>query len=334
MAGVTHDDIDLCMIYDSFTITVLATLENLGFCKPGEGGAFVGGRPHRPRRRAAGQPRRRRPLVEPPGHARHLPRDRGGASSCAASAARARSTDARHRARARHRRHARRRAQRCDPDPGERTDERRDDRVHAPSAVRVDWESRGYWEGAGRGELVLQRCRAAALVQHEPRALCVTLPRRRRSSTSSRRAAARSTPSRSPTRTRSRRSATRLPYVARLRRARGGAAGADQHRRLRARRRCAIGMRVVADFVPVEADPRGGTPIDAQLAVPRFRPGMILDLHTHSIALRRRARQGRELLPVDPKRKELPLDGFVLTEHRQFDDESGLPRPRGPATAC
>ena len=41
MAGVSHDDIDLAMIYDSFTITVLATLENLGFCKPGEGGDFV-----------------------------------------------------------------------------------------------------------------------------------------------------------------------------------------------------------------------------------------------------------------------------------------------------
>jgi acetyl-CoA acetyltransferase len=41
MAGVSHDDIDFAMIYDSFTITVLATLENLGFCKPGEGGAFV-----------------------------------------------------------------------------------------------------------------------------------------------------------------------------------------------------------------------------------------------------------------------------------------------------
>jgi acetyl-CoA C-acetyltransferase len=41
MAGVEHDDIDLCMIYDSFTITVLATLENLGFCKLGEGGPFV-----------------------------------------------------------------------------------------------------------------------------------------------------------------------------------------------------------------------------------------------------------------------------------------------------
>jgi len=43
MAGVGHDDIDLCMLYDSFTITVLLTLENLGFCKKGEGGAFVSG---------------------------------------------------------------------------------------------------------------------------------------------------------------------------------------------------------------------------------------------------------------------------------------------------
>jgi acetyl-CoA C-acetyltransferase len=42
-AGVAHDDVDLCMIYDSFTITVLLTLENLGFCKPGEGGDFVSG---------------------------------------------------------------------------------------------------------------------------------------------------------------------------------------------------------------------------------------------------------------------------------------------------
>jgi len=42
-AGVKHADIDMAMIYDSFTITVVSTLENLGFCKPGEGGAFVSG---------------------------------------------------------------------------------------------------------------------------------------------------------------------------------------------------------------------------------------------------------------------------------------------------
>ena len=40
-AGVKPSDIDLCCLYDSFTSTVLLTLEGLGFCKPGEGGAFV-----------------------------------------------------------------------------------------------------------------------------------------------------------------------------------------------------------------------------------------------------------------------------------------------------
>lgn len=39
-AGITHTDVDLCTIYDSYTITVLVTLEALGFCRPGEGGAF------------------------------------------------------------------------------------------------------------------------------------------------------------------------------------------------------------------------------------------------------------------------------------------------------
>jgi acetyl-CoA C-acetyltransferase len=41
MAQLSPAEIDFCTIYDSFTITVLATLENLGFCKPGEGGPFV-----------------------------------------------------------------------------------------------------------------------------------------------------------------------------------------------------------------------------------------------------------------------------------------------------
>ena len=42
-AGVSHGDIDYVSIYDSFTITVLMTLEDLGFCPKGEGGRFVSG---------------------------------------------------------------------------------------------------------------------------------------------------------------------------------------------------------------------------------------------------------------------------------------------------
>jgi acetyl-CoA C-acetyltransferase len=42
-AGVKHDAVDMAMIYDSFTITVLVTLEDLGFCPKGEGGRFVEG---------------------------------------------------------------------------------------------------------------------------------------------------------------------------------------------------------------------------------------------------------------------------------------------------
>jgi acetyl-CoA C-acetyltransferase len=40
-AGLSHGDIDYASIYDSFTITVLQTIEDLGFCEKGKGGAFV-----------------------------------------------------------------------------------------------------------------------------------------------------------------------------------------------------------------------------------------------------------------------------------------------------
>ena len=43
MAGVKADEIDVLEVYDSFTITVLLTLEALGFCEKGEGGPFVEG---------------------------------------------------------------------------------------------------------------------------------------------------------------------------------------------------------------------------------------------------------------------------------------------------
>lgn len=42
-AGVKPEEIDIAMIYDSFSITVLAILEDLGFCKKGEGGSWVEG---------------------------------------------------------------------------------------------------------------------------------------------------------------------------------------------------------------------------------------------------------------------------------------------------
>lgn len=40
-AGVKPSDIDYASIYDSFTITVVETIEDLGFCEKGKGGAFV-----------------------------------------------------------------------------------------------------------------------------------------------------------------------------------------------------------------------------------------------------------------------------------------------------
>ncbi|MFS2127112.1 thiolase [Pseudomonas sp. Pseusp97] len=43
MAGVSHADIDLVMLYDAFTINTILFLEDLGFCPKGEGGRFVQG---------------------------------------------------------------------------------------------------------------------------------------------------------------------------------------------------------------------------------------------------------------------------------------------------
>lgn len=40
-AGVTPDEIDILMAYDSFSITVMCMIEDMGFCKKGEGGDYV-----------------------------------------------------------------------------------------------------------------------------------------------------------------------------------------------------------------------------------------------------------------------------------------------------
>ena len=40
-AGVSPDEIDVLMAYDSFSITVMCMIEDLGFCTKGEGGEYV-----------------------------------------------------------------------------------------------------------------------------------------------------------------------------------------------------------------------------------------------------------------------------------------------------
>ena len=41
MAGLSAADVDVAQIYDCYTYTVIVSLEDYGFCKKGEGGAFV-----------------------------------------------------------------------------------------------------------------------------------------------------------------------------------------------------------------------------------------------------------------------------------------------------
>jgi acetyl-CoA C-acetyltransferase len=41
-SGITPAEVDILMAYDSFSITVMCLIEDLGFCPKGEGGNFVG----------------------------------------------------------------------------------------------------------------------------------------------------------------------------------------------------------------------------------------------------------------------------------------------------
>ncbi len=213
-AGVAHKDIDMAMIYDSFTITVLTTLENLGFCKRGEGGAFVTGGRLRYRRRPAAQHRRRRSVIQPSRDARDLPGDRSG-QTVARRMRSAPGQGLQDRAGPRHRRHARHPPFRRDADlcqsvarsANPMADEKR---KYTKPLPHMDEENRPWWEALKRHELYLQKCRdcgdlATIRARYVPNAC------RRAPNGSARRAAARSTRSRSPIRTRRRDSANRCP---------------------------------------------------------------------------------------------------------------------------
>jgi acetyl-CoA acetyltransferase len=40
MAGIRPQDVDVAEVFDAFTIAALVTMEELGFCEPGAGGAL------------------------------------------------------------------------------------------------------------------------------------------------------------------------------------------------------------------------------------------------------------------------------------------------------
>ena len=80
MAGINASDVDVALLYDSFTITVLLTLEGAWLLRPRRSG-----RVRRRRQDAAGrfvpaQHVRWRPVVLPSRHVRHVPVGRSGAA--------------------------------------------------------------------------------------------------------------------------------------------------------------------------------------------------------------------------------------------------------------
>ena len=77
MAGVAPADVDVLEGYDSFTITALLHLEDLGFCAKGEGGPFAAEGHTGTGRLDPDEHARRRPLVHPPRHVRDVPAHRG-----------------------------------------------------------------------------------------------------------------------------------------------------------------------------------------------------------------------------------------------------------------
>ena len=134
-----------------------------------------------------------------------------------------------------------------------------------PSA---SWETRAYWEGCGRHELVLQRCRDCQTVQHRPRAVCAgCLGNDIEHFVASGRGSVYTHTVTYQNGVPPFRDA--LPYVLAY-------VDLEEGPRLMTNivgcepEQVTIGMPVVVDFQDVEADERGDK--DVPLAVPRFRP--------------------------------------------------------------
>ena len=209
-AGVRPEDIDTIQCYDSFTITVLLLLEDMGFCAKGEGGAFV-----RVRRPPTGgtpsaQHRRRWAVGLPPGHAWDLPDQRGGPPA----PGRGRRGPGSRRRVGRGLRigwlavlHRHRRARKGGPVV---SIEELAATVRLRALPHPDHASRHYWQSAAEGRLVVQRCTDCGEFQFYPRC-AVRLRAQARPSGSTPRVGARCTPTRSSGRTDRRRSPRSRP---------------------------------------------------------------------------------------------------------------------------
>ena len=174
-AGVKPADIKYASIYDSFTITVVMQLEDLGFCEKGQGGRFVsdgnliagvGKLPFN----TDGGGLVQQPPVEP---RRADQGARGGAAIARRGAPGGAGQELRSGAGARHRRLARHQARRRDRDHGEgvrrdgaRTTAARTARSRAPP---VNPETQAFWDAAAQGKLLIKKCTACGEVHFYPR---------------------------------------------------------------------------------------------------------------------------------------------------------------------
>ena len=161
-AGVKPADIKFAAIYDSFTITVLMQLEDLGFCEKGKGGAFVAdgnlisGVGKLPFNTDGG------------GLCSNHPGNRGGLTKVLEAVRQLRgeahpkvqvkNCDLAHRPR--HRRLARPAPRQRHRHPGEgvvRWPRRKDRKLPAPA---VSQETQAYWDAAAKGKLLVSKCTA------------------------------------------------------------------------------------------------------------------------------------------------------------------------------
>ena len=172
MAGVGPTDVDVLMGYDSFTITALLHLEDLGFCAKGEGGPFAAEGGLGPGGLAPHEHQRRRALVHPPRHVRDVPAHRGRAPAARRVRRSARSTaptspspTARACSSPSCRRSCSGPRPRCD---GSRAPSQRPARFEPP----VGAESGPFWEATREGRLLVQWCTACDRGVFYPRVFC------------------------------------------------------------------------------------------------------------------------------------------------------------------